>query len=338
MGRCLALAKLGEGKVAPNPMVGAILVHDDRIIGEGFHQQFGEAHAEVNCLKSVQQEDLHLISQSTLYVSLEPCSHFGKTPPCTDLILKSGIRKLVVACRDPFEKVGGSGISLLRQAGIEVLEHVLEAESMYLNRHFFHFHTHHKPYVTLKWAETNDGYISAKDYGSVAISHAITNRWVHRMRANHMAIMVGYNTAKYDDPSLTTRLWPGKNPIRIVIDKQLQLNRNNRIFSDEADTIVLNQLEEKTENNVGFILVKDFSSLTTQLMDILYQKNIVSLLVEGGTTLLETFINEGCWNEAWKIKSSTVLLESGIKAPILHASPDHQFRIGPDDISFFKKD
>ncbi|MFI5128490.1 MAG: bifunctional diaminohydroxyphosphoribosylaminopyrimidine deaminase/5-amino-6-(5-phosphoribosylamino)uracil reductase RibD, partial [Chitinophagales bacterium] len=251
MYRCLELAKLGAGQVAPNPMVGAVLVHDDRIIGEGYHQKYGEAHAEVNCIGQAALSGLtDAISQSTLYVSLEPCSHFGKTPPCTDLIIKHKIPKVVIGCRDPFKEVNGKGIEKLIAAGIEVQQGVLEKECIDLNKRFLTFHTQHRPYIILKWAETADGFMAppAPQGGireesvrqRLLISNEYTNRLVHRWRSEEAAILVGTNTIENDDPELTTRLWPGHSPVRLIVDMNLRLPSSLKVFNGQEETIIFN--------------------------------------------------------------------------------------------------
>ena len=242
MHRCLELASLGMGNVAPNPMVGAVLVYDNRIIGEGYHMQFGGPHAEVNCINSVKPADRELISKSSLYVSLEPCNHFGKTPPCSDLIIKNRIPEVVIACTDPFEKVNGSGINKLMEAGVKVITGILEKNAISLNTRFFTFHQQKRPYIILKWAQSANKKISGKNGEPVRISHALTDRLVHRWRSEEAAIMVGTNTALKDNPSLTTRLWKGKNPIRIVVDNQLKIPSAFTLFNGEAPLIIFNHL------------------------------------------------------------------------------------------------
>lgn len=237
--RCLQLAKLGVGNVAPNPMVGAVLVYEERIIGEGWHQQFGKAHAEVNCIASVKDDDKNLIEQSTLYVSLEPCAHFGKTPPCCDLIIQQRIPKVVIGCRDPFIKVNGNGIEKLKAANIEIITGVLENECKELNKPFFTFHQKSRPYIILKWAQTADNKIGFIENKRLLISNIITNRLVHKWRTESASILVGTNTAMIDNPALTNRYWNGKNPVRLIIDKQLKLSNDLKIFNNEAPTVIL---------------------------------------------------------------------------------------------------
>ncbi len=321
--------------MSPNPMVGAVLVHEGHIIGEGYHEQYGSAHAEVNCVNNVAAVHRHLVPESTLYVSLEPCAHFGKTPPCADFIINEQIKRVVVATRDPFEKVDGAGIEKLLAAGVDVNVGILQKEAQELNKQFFYFHKSHQPFISLKWAETTDGFIAGKDYQAVAISNEISNRWVHHLRATHAAIIVGYNTAKYDNPALTTRLWPGTDPLRIVIDKQLTLDAKSRVLTDGASTLVLNYLQQKTVANIEYYLLNKDEPVLQQLLTLLYQRNISSLLVEGGAGLLQSFIDEDCWNEAYCIKSNTGLGE-GIKGPSFLKEVFKSKSLLTDNISIYK--
>jgi diaminohydroxyphosphoribosylaminopyrimidine deaminase/5-amino-6-(5-phosphoribosylamino)uracil reductase len=325
MNRCLFLARLG--KVAPNPVVGAVLVHQNRVIGEGYHKKFGDAHAEVNCIQSVTPSDLSNIPESTLFVSLEPCAHFGKTPPCADLIIESGIPKVVIGCRDPFLQVNGKGIEKLLSAGVEVVTGVLEKECLEINKRFFTFHTAHRPHITLKWAQTGDGKIANEDYSRVHISNEYTNRLVHKWRSEAMAIVVGTNTALFDDPVLTTRLWPGANPIRIVVDLNLRLPARLKLFDEGVPTIIFN-IHKHTlpdnvdssfikESGVGYYQVTEDVSLVSQMMHALYQMKIESILVEGGSFLLQSFIDDGLWDEAKIITNESLLLGAGLPAPVL---------------------
>lgn len=498
MHRCIELAQLAAGNAAPNPMVGAILVYDSRIIGEGYHQQYGEAHAEVNCFASVKQEDQHLVERSTLYVSLEPCAHFGKTPPCADLIIEKKIPRVVIGCSDPFAQVNGKGIEKLKEAGIEVESGLLDNECRELNKRFFTFHAKHRPYIILKWAQTLDGKIApsiprggsglaqlplkadtnndleedfdyetadpmnyallkqfVKDHRSkpteaedalwhqlrgkqlgknkfrrqhiignfiadfvclpkrliieveglihqlpdnqisdeartiflqnkgykvirftndevlcqmdkvlakileelkypvqnndsdtskasaqanpplgggghvrLHISNEFTNRIVHKWRSEEMAIAVGTNTALFDDPQLTTRLWPGKNPVRIVIDMDLRLPKSLKLFNSQIPTIVFNtkqhslpaekvSAEQLRNIGVAYYQVTKDVSLVHQMMNALYRMNIQSVLVEGGAYLLQSFIDEGTWDEARVICNKELIIGSGLPAPVL---------------------
>ena len=317
MQRCLQLAALGAGTVAPNPMVGAVLVYNDAIIGEGYHMQYGQAHAEVNCINSVKEADQHLIKESVLYVSLEPCNHFGKTPPCTDLIIKNEIKEVVIACRDSFEKVNGTGIEKLIAAGIKVTEGILKKEGVELNKRFFTFHEKKRPYINLKWAQSNDQFIAQKNYKPVQITNDLTNRLVHKWRSEEAAILVGTNTALHDNPKLTTRLWKGKNPVRIVIDLFLKLPTRLHLFDNSVYTIVINTIKNEEGENISFLKIDEKDDLLAALMDILYNKKLTSLIVEGGARLLQSFIDAGLWDEARVITNNSLLLQEGIAAPVL---------------------
>lgn len=317
MQRCLQLAQLGAGSVMPNPMVGAVLVHNHMIIGEGYHQQYGQAHAEVNCINNVKEADKHLINQSTLYVSLEPCNHFGKTPPCTDLISKHQIPEVVIACTDPFEKVNGSGIKKLQAAGIKVIEGILKEEAAELNKRFFIFHKKQRSYIILKWAQSSNLKIANENFGAVKISNEITNRLVHKWRSEEAAILVGTNTALHDNPALTTRLWPGKNPVRIVIDRQLKLPAHLQLFDGSTATIVINTIKQAENTNTFFYKIAEEENLLTALMNLLYHQQLSSLIVEGGALLLQSFIDAGLWDEARIITSNELIIDDGIAAPFL---------------------
>lgn len=337
MNRCLQLAQLGAGYVAPNPMVGAVLLYNDTIIGEGYHQKYGEAHAEVNCINSVAEEHKQLIPLSKLYVSLEPCAHYGKTAPCANLIVYHKIPEVVVACRDSFEKVNGHGIQHLKDAGIKVTEEVLEKEALDLNKRFFTFHEKKRPYIILKWAQTNDLFIANTGFEKLAISNEYTNRFTHRLRAEAAAIIVGTNTARYDNPSLTVRNWPGKNPLRIIIDKQLSLSPNLAFNKQDIPTVILNFLREEHSGNIQFFKLNEKDSIPDQLMKLLFEKNINSLIVEGGTQLLQSFINIALWDEAMVITNSKLETGTGISAPVLtEGKLFHQFNILSDRIELFK--
>jgi diaminohydroxyphosphoribosylaminopyrimidine deaminase / 5-amino-6-(5-phosphoribosylamino)uracil reductase len=317
MHRCLQLAKLAAGKVAPNPMVGAVLVYQDKIIGEGYHREYGKPHAEVNCIASVHESEQHLISQSTLYVSLEPCSHFGKTPPCSDLIIKCGIPSVVVGCRDPFPLVNGKGIEKLQQHGIKVTTGVLKKECIELNKRFFTFHQQHRPYIILKWAQTANKKIANDDFSRIFISNEFSNRLVHQWRSEEAAILIGTNTALFDDPHLTTRLWSGNHPIRLVIDMNLRLPVSLKIFDQQVPTIIFNARKHEEHNNLLFYQVTPGVSLVHQVVHALYQLNIQSVLVEGGQRLLQSFIDEKMWDEARVITNPSMRVTEGIPAPSL---------------------
>lgn len=317
MVRCIELARLGAGNVAPNPMVGAVLVYNDRIIGEGYHRQYGEAHAEVNCINNVSNADLQLVEKSTLYVSLEPCAHFGKTPPCADLIIEKKIPLVVIGCRDSFEQVDGKGIQKLLAAGIQVITPVLEKQALELNKRFFTFHNQQRPYIILKWAQTVNGKIANSDYSRLLISNEITNREVHKWRSREVAILVGTNTALHDNPSLTTRLWPGNNPVRLVIDKQLKLPSTFHLLDGTVKTIVFNTIQDLEKGNLLYYKVANDKGMVTQILEALYLLKIQSVLVEGGSQLLQSFIDENYWDEAIIITNTELAVKDGIKAPLL---------------------
>lgn len=313
MQRCIQLAKLGAGNVAPNPMVGAVLVYNDRIIGEGYHQKYGEPHAEVNCINSVLPENEELIEKSSLYVSLEPCSHYGKTPPCADLIIKNRIKKVVIGCKDIYKEVSGKGIQKLLDQGITVITGVLETECIWLNRRFFTFHQNDKPYVILKWAQSANAKIGSAGK-RILISNEYSNRLVHKWRSEEAAILVGTHTALNDDPSLTTRLWEGKNPVRIVIDKELILPGNLKIFNPEAKTIIFNFYKDSIEKHLQFIKISG-DHFTREMLHCLLRLHIQSVLVEGGSKTLQSFIDAGLWDEARVITNEVMVIEGGIDAP-----------------------
>ena len=318
MRRCIELAALDAGNVAPNPMVGAVLVYNDKIIGEGFHKKFGEAHAEVNCINSVLESDRELIKSSVLYVSLEPCAHFGKTPPCADLIIKHHIKHVVIGCNDSFEKVNGAGITRLIAAGVKVNIGILEQDCRNLNRRFFTFHDRKRPYIILKWSQSNDGFIAGEDLAKTKISNPYTDRLVHKWRSQEAGILVGYNTIKTDDPYLSTRNWTGKNPVRIIIDESNELAENANIFNLDADTIIINRKLSRFKNNVEFYKIDDIKNSIEAVMECLYSRQINSVIIEGGTKTLQLFINAGLWDEARVITNTVLFLNKGINAPLLH--------------------
>lgn len=314
--RCIELASNGLCNAAPNPMVGAVIVHNGKIIGEGYHARCGEGHAEVNAIRSV--KDKSLLKESTIYVSLEPCSHYGKTPPCADLIISKGIPRVVVGCIDPFSQVSGRGIQKLLNAGIDVTVGVLENECKNLIRRFVTFNTQKRPYITLKWAESADGFIDInRENGSpVVLSTPITSMYVHKQRAEHKAILVGRKTALLDNPSLTTRNWYGANPLRLVIDRTISLPSNLKLFDHTTPTLVFTEKVKAGEENLEYITLDFSKDILPQIFTVLYERKIQSLLVEGGTTLLQSFINSGVWDEIFVEHSARVLGE-GVKSPII---------------------
>ena len=337
MHRCLQLAKLGAGNVAPNPMVGAVLVYQNTIIGEGYHQQYGQAHAEVNCINSVSEANKILISKSTIYVSLEPCAHFGKTPPCADLIIKNNIPKVIIACRDSYGEVDGKGIQKLKEAGIDVTIGILEKEALELNKRFFTFHTKKRPYIILKWAQSIDAKIAKKDFGAVKISTDLTNRLVHKWRSEEAAIMVGTNTALQDDPSLTTRLWKGNNAVRLVIDRQLKLPLSLQLFNGLVKTIVFNEVKNDTINGVQYYKISSVENMIPEILNALFLLNIQSIFVEGGAKLLQSFIDNNYWDEARVITNEQITIGNGVQAPFLSNNYlINKIKLNSDDIAIYQ--
>ncbi|MDR1883096.1 MAG: bifunctional diaminohydroxyphosphoribosylaminopyrimidine deaminase/5-amino-6-(5-phosphoribosylamino)uracil reductase RibD [Prevotella sp.] len=319
MYRCLQLAQNGKEFTSPNPAVGAVIVHKSKIIGEGYHRRYGDAHAEVNAVNSVQ--DKSLLKDSTIYVSLEPCSHYGKTPPCAQLVIDSEIPKVVVACTDPFPAVSGRGIKMMRDAGIDVTTGVLEKEARTLNKEFFTAQTKNRPYIYLKWAQTQDGFIDKERNAGekprpTPVSNDFSRMLTHKKRAEVDAIMIGTNTAVNDNPSLTTRYWYGKNPVRIVLDRQGRIPSAYRLFDGEVKTIIFTEkdLYEKESENVIYIRTVFNESLFENIFSILKSREIGSILVEGGRALLQSLINKRLWDEAY-IETSTVCFGKGVKAP-----------------------
>ncbi|MBV9986245.1 MAG: bifunctional diaminohydroxyphosphoribosylaminopyrimidine deaminase/5-amino-6-(5-phosphoribosylamino)uracil reductase RibD [Chitinophagaceae bacterium] len=337
MRRCIELALLGSGYTAPNPLVGAVLVHENRIIGEGYHEKFGEAHAEVNCINSVQPADRSLISRSTLFVSLEPCAHYGKTPPCTDLIIRENIPHIVIGCRDPFEKVNGKGIEKLVQAGRKVNTGILEKECGELNKRFFTFHRRHRPYIILKWAQTADGFIgSSKGSERLRITNNTTNRLVHRWRSEEAAILVGTNTALQDDPSLNTRLWTGRSPVRLVLDRSLRLPVSLKLFNGEQPTVIFNERESRQDGQLRYYLLDGQTDLVTQIVKGCYQLQLQSLIVEGGAVLLNSFIASDIWDEARLITNNKMNATGGTIAPsLINARNYATENLGDDTIQYY---
>lgn len=314
MRRCIQLAKNGLCNVAPNPMVGAVIVCEGKIIGEGYHIRCGEAHAEVNAIRSVKEPSL--LKKSTIYVSLEPCSHYGKTPPCADLIIEKQIPRIVIGCQDPFSKVAGRGIQKLKDAGREVIVGVLEEECKSLIRRFITFHTLRRPYITLKWAESADKYIDINRTSGnpVVLSTPLTSMLVHKKRAEHSAIMVGTHTARLDNPSLNVRHWYGKSPVRIVLDREQSLPVFLRLFDGSLPTLVFTETPHKPLPNVEYLPIDYRQDILPQIMEILYTRGLQSLLVEGGSILLQSFIDTGMWDEIF-VEEAPSLLHSGVKAP-----------------------
>jgi len=337
MSRCLQLAQYGAGYVAPNPMVGAVLVYDDRIIGEGYHHHFGEAHAEPNAINSVKQPEL--LHDATLYVSLEPCSHYGKTPPCADLIVNSGISRVVIGTLDPNPKVSGRGIEILRNAGIQVIVGVMEKECRKLNKRFFIFQEQKRPYILLKWAQTQDGFMDRKRRDNtespLQISNAITKQMTHKMRSENQAILVGVITVLLDNPSLTVRDWTGKSPVRIAIDRQGRIPTNFNLMDGSVRTIIFTEILRKNEHNLEFIKINFDEHALPNILQNLFEQNIHSVMVEGGASILNIFIEAGLWDEA-NIEVSPLRIADGVKAPVLNLLPISKNTVGGHEWLFFE--
>ncbi|MDV3310636.1 MAG: bifunctional diaminohydroxyphosphoribosylaminopyrimidine deaminase/5-amino-6-(5-phosphoribosylamino)uracil reductase RibD [Cyclobacteriaceae bacterium] len=313
MARAIELAVLGLGRVSPNPLVGCVIVHEGRIIGEGWHRGYGEAHAEVAAVQSL--SDTRLLAASTVYVTLEPCTHFGKTPPCADMLIEHGVQRVVIGSADSNPKVTGGGAAKLKAAGIEVVTGVLEEACRYMNRRFFTFVEQRRPYIILKWAETSDRYIARLNRESKWISDKVSRQLVHRWRAEEDAILVGSGTAEADNPRLTVRDWTGRNPIRILIDRKLRLGSPLHLFDGAVQTIVYNTI--KSEETKGVVRVKlSEQDFLNEMMADLHSRNVQSLIVEGGARTLKLFIEAGLWDEA-RVFRSPQLFGSGIPAPQL---------------------
>lgn len=316
MKRALELATRSVGNASPNPMVGAVLVHEGRIIGEGWHREYGTAHAEVNCLESVADADRHLVSESTMYVNLEPCAHHGKTPPCALRLVKEKVRRVIVANEDPFEQVDGKGFEILKSHHIYTEQGVLEKQGLWLNRRFFCFHQRKRPYIILKWAQTPEGYFAPLDRSRYPITGTDSRQLLHKWRTEESAILVGYQTALNDNPELTARMYTGRQPLRIVFDRTLQLPRTHHVFSSAAPTWIINAGVEGEEGNIRFVQINFSDNPLTQILEKLYDANRLSLIVEGGAVLLESFIREGLWDEA-RVFTGQASMSEGVHAPLL---------------------
>jgi len=335
MRRCIELAELALGDVSPNPMVGAVIVCDDHIIGEGYHKKYGEAHAEVNAINQVFEKfdnAAELLTRSVIYVSLEPCAHYGKTPPCTDLIIKHQIPKVVVGCRDPFDAVNGKGIEKLKAAGIDIETWILEKECQWLNRRFFTRVQKHRPYVILKWAQTADGFFAPADKTKHWITGPESRRLVHQWRGEEDAVLVGKNTAAIDNPQLNIRYGKGKDPVRIVIDRRLELSKSLNLFDQSAETLVINEVKTDADGLVKYISLEDFDRYVPQyILYQLYLRDIQSVVVEGGAYTLNSFIEAGLWDEARVFTGKTDLF-SGIRSPSITGETVDEMRSGGDEL------
>lgn len=337
MQRCLELAMQGLGNVAPNPMVGCVIVHDGKIIGEGFHQKFGEGHAEVNAIADAEgridendrAKNISPLQQSTLYVNLEPCSHHGKTPPCADLIIAKGIPRVVIGSNDPNALVAGRGIEKLRAVGVEVTVGVLKEQSDFVNRRFLTYHTQKRPYIILKWAQSADGYMGLIEPKQMWLTNEASKKLIHKWRSEEQGIMVGTRTVEIDNPQLTTRLWTGNNPIRITIDKNLTLANTYSVFNDAAPTLVFNKEENSTNNNIERIKIDFTSNVEDQILHALHQRNLLSVIIEGGPGLLNGFVNRGLWDEA-RVFYTPHVLGTGKKAPMVEGKVLEEVEIEGD--------
>lgn len=336
MYRCLELAKMGMGSVSPNPMVGCVIVHDNKVIGEGYHQKYGEAHAEVNAIESV--DDKSLLKDSTLYVSLEPCAHFGKTPPCSDLIVKHKIPKVVIGSRDPFDKVDGKGIKKLSESGIEVISGVLEDHCDYLNKRFFTFHKNKRPYIILKWAQTANGLMTGGVDDPQMISGIDAQEWVHKWRSEEDAFMVGTRTVLEDNPNLTTRLWKGKNPIRVTIDRNLQIPEDFNFLNNKSKTLIFTESLSKKEGKTEWIPSDLEFNFYKSFIKELYERDVQSIVIEGGRILLKYFISDGTWDEARIFTSKKRLFNLGLKAPQIERNPNKTLSLKEDYLSLYYND
>tara|TARA_R110001592_G_scaffold125325_4_gene335239 strand:- start:1600 stop:2703 length:1104 start_codon:yes stop_codon:yes gene_type:complete len=367
MNRCLLLAKKGLGNVAPNPMVGCVIVHNNKIIGEGYHQKYGESHAEVNAINSV--TDKALLKESTLYVNLEPCAHFGKTPPCANLIVEHKIPKVVIGCIDSFSEVAGKGIEKLKSVGTEVLVGVLEKECLELNKRFFTFHNKKRPYIILKWAETSDGFIDV-DRSVIAnieernmkqssqikdcfaprafgnrnddkvdnwITTPLSKKLVHKWRSEEPAIMIATNTALNDNPKLNVREWAGKNSLRIVLDLHNRLPQHLNIFDNTIPTLIFTAIELENQSNIEFCKIDATKNIVNQVLENLYKRNIQSVIIEGGKQLLQSFIDNNTWDEA-RVFVGEKQFTKGLTAPKLNKVPKFKQNISTDILSIYYND
>lgn len=340
MQRALDLAVLGAGTVSPNPMVGAVIVYEDQIIGEGYTSPYGGPHAEVNAVQQVvarlgEEEAIRHFQQATIYVSLEPCAHQGKTPPCADMLVRYGFKEVVVGCQDPFAKVNGAGIQKLKDAGIIVRVGVLEEACRFVNRRFFTKLKEFRPYVILKWAETQNGYFAPEEQEQQWISNKLSTQLVHKWRSEEDAILVGTRTALIDNPSLTNRLWTGKSPRRVLIDKNLQVDPASAIFSDDVETIVFNALQSDWKEKKKLIELENFDLYLPQnILYQLYLMDVQSIIIEGGAKTLHAFIEAGLWDEA-RVFVAPTSWAAGIKSPQLPVEASQSQKVGTNTLRYF---
>jgi len=337
--RCFELAKQGLGNVQPNPMVGAVIVYNDQIIGEGYHEKYGQAHAEVNAIQDVlsnHENAIELLKKSTIYVNLEPCAHTGKTPPCADLLIKYKIPNVVISNIDPFGSVNGKGVDKLRKAGVNVITDVLKEEGYEVNKRFFTYHTLQRPYVILKWAESSDRFITIAENKRTSISGEKAKVLNHKWRSEEQAILVGTKTVLVDNPILTVRDWVGNNPIRVIIDKDLKLTKELNIFNSDSKTIVFNNYKTEREDNIQYVQI-DFYGLVPQfILYQLYLMEVQSLIIEGGAFTINEFLQYGLWDEIRLLRSKHSL-GSGVHAPSLEGRLDYHEDIGDDDVYIYHR-
>lgn len=341
MQRCLDLAVLGAGTVSPNPMVGSVIVYQGTIIGEGYTSPYGGSHAEVNAVNAVlklygEKEGRLLLMKSTVFVSLEPCAHTGKTPPCADMLVGYKVAKVVVGCLDPFSKVNGLGVQRLRDHGIEVVTGVLEDRCQFVNRRFFTRITKFRPYVILKWAETSNGIFAPKNDTKRWITNAASKQLVHKWRAEEDAILIGVGTALIDNPSLNTRLWNGKSPIRVLIDKDLQVPDDHVLYQNkETDLVVFNAHKTDWSDRVKYVALENFELYLPQnILYQLYLMDVQSIIIEGGVKTLNHFIEAGLWDEA-RVLIGDITWDDGMKAPVLPVEKSCIFKISADTLNYY---
>ncbi|MGB3776576.1 MAG: bifunctional diaminohydroxyphosphoribosylaminopyrimidine deaminase/5-amino-6-(5-phosphoribosylamino)uracil reductase RibD [Leeuwenhoekiella sp.] len=337
MDRCLQLASNGFPATLPNPSVGAVIVVDDRIIGEGFTSAYGGPHAEVNAINSVSDESL--LKKATIYVSLEPCSHFGKTPPCSDLIIARKIPKIVIGTIDPFAKVAGRGIEKLLKAGREVIVGVREKECQKINKRFFTFHEKKRPFIILKWAETLDGFIAPDPITRtknepVWITNSHSLQRVHQLRASEQAILVGTNTVIQDNPSLTTRDFQGENPLRVVVDRELKIPLGSTVLNGQSKTLIITEKQQENSENLEYITVDFSENLPQKICDILFTMQIQSMIIEGGAKTLQSFIDAELWDEAW-VFTGNKTFQKGIKSPVFEGILTQKQAILEDNLRIY---
>ncbi|WP_316788419.1 bifunctional diaminohydroxyphosphoribosylaminopyrimidine deaminase/5-amino-6-(5-phosphoribosylamino)uracil reductase RibD [Pedobacter frigoris] len=340
MQRCLELAQLGIGSVSPNPMVGCVIVCNNKIIGEGYHEEYGKAHAEVNAVNQVLQtygdQAETLLATATAYVSLEPCAHFGKTPPCADLLIRYKLKKVVIGNRDPFPDVNGKGIERLKNAGIEVVSGVLEKECTMVNKRFFTRISQQRPYFILKWATTANGYFAPKNALQQWISGPLAKVLVHKWRTEEDAILVGSQTAVADNPRLSSREWPGNNPLRILIDRNLRVPQSSHIYNDNAKTVIFNEIKTEVIGNIHYIQMEDMQYYLPQKIAFqLYLMDVQSVIIEGGANILNQFIQGNLWDEA-RVFTSGTSWQEGITSPEVNGIIAEQYQIDKDQLTIYQ--